>query len=171
MTIRKIVVYPDPRLREISKPVTEFNDELKELVKDMAETMYDAPGIGLAAVQIGVPRRVVVMDLSETRDNLQIFINPEITEHGGTIEMEEGCLSVPGVYASVERVEKVKINACDTAGIPFELEADELLSICIQHEVDHLDGKVFVDYLSRLKQQRVRRKLKKEQSLAESEVA
>ena len=169
MAIREIVVYPNPRLREISRPVTEFDDGLQDLVADMAETMYDAPGIGLAAIQIGVPRRVVVMDLSETRDRLQVFVNPEITALGGITESEEGCLSVPGIFAAVERVEKVRINACDELGNPFEMDADTLLSVCIQHEVDHLNGKVFVDYLSRLKQNRVRKKLKKELRLAESE--
>ena len=167
MAIQNIVVYPDPLLREISAPVTEFNDELRELVQDMADTMYDAPGIGLAAIQVGVPKRVVVMDLSKTRDQLEVFINPELTELGGTTQMEEGCLSVPGVYASVDRVEKVKIEAQDVNGIPFETDADELLSICIQHEVDHLEGKVFVDYLSRLKRDRVRRKLMKDQKQTE----
>ena len=169
MAIREIVVSPDPRLREISKPVTAFDGGLQDLVADMAETMYDAPGIGLAAIQIGIPKRVVVMDLSETRDHLQVFVNPEITALGGTTETEEGCLSVPGIFATVERVEKVRISARDPAGHPFEMDADTLLSVCIQHEVDHLNGKVFVDYLSRLKQNRVRKKLKKELRLAESE--
>ena len=169
MAIREIVVYPNPRLREISRPVTEFDDGLQDLVADMTETMYDAPGIGLAAIQIGVPKRVIVMDLSETRDHLQVFVNPEITALGGTTETQEGCLSVPGIFATVERVEKVRINACDQRGNPFEMDADALLSVCIQHEVDHLNGKVFVDYLSRLKQNRVRKKLKKELRLAESE--
>lgn len=172
MAIRDILVYPDPRLRVKSEPVTEFNAELQELIQDMAETMYHAPGIGLAAIQIDVPKRIVVMDLSENREDLQVFINPEITDlHQGHIEMEEGCLSVPGVFASVERSERVRINACDIHGNPFELDADALLSICIQHEVDHLNGKVFVDYLSRLKQIRVRKKLKKEMRQAESEAA
>ena len=171
MALRDILVYPDPRLRQVSAPVTEFGDDLRQLVDDMAETMYDAPGIGLAAIQIDVPLRVVVMDLSEAKDELRVFVNPGITEIGGKAETEEGCLSVPGVFEMVERVEKVKINAQDVDGNPFEIDADEILSICIQHEVDHLNGKVFVDYLSRLKQSRVRKKLKKEVQTAESEVA
>ena len=171
MAIRDILVYPNPRLREISEPVTQFDEELQVLIKDMAETMYDAPGIGLAAIQVDVAKRIVVMDLTETKDNLQVFINPEISIIGGTTEMEEGCLSVPGIFATVERAEKVRINAQDEKGNAFEIEADELLSICIQHEVDHLNGKVFVDYLSRLKQHRVRSKLKKEAKLAQSEAA
>jgi peptide deformylase len=172
MAIRDILVFPDPLLRQTSKPVTQFNEELEELVSDMAQTMYAAPGIGLAAIQVNIAKRIVVMDLSEARDDLKVFINPEITDlHQGVVEMEEGCLSVPGIYASVERSEKVTINALDVKGNPFELEADALLSICIQHEVDHLNGKVFVDYLSRLKQIRVRKKLKKDSRQAEAEAA
>jgi peptide deformylase len=172
MAIRKILIFPDPRLRQQSKPVTEFDAELKALVSDMAETMYEAPGIGLAAVQVNVTKRIVVMDLSETKDDLKVFVNPVITDlEEGIIEMEEGCLSVPGIYALVERSEKVRINAQDVEGNPFEIDADALLSICIQHEVDHLNGKVFVDYLSRLKQIRVRKKLKKELRLNETEAA
>jgi peptide deformylase len=166
-----ILVYPDPRLRQMAKPVTTFDAALEQLVADMAETMYAAPGIGLAAVQVNVPKRVVVMDLSEEKNQLQVFINPEISELQGSAESEEGCLSVPGIYAVVERAEKVKIRAQDLKGEPFEIDADELLSICIQHEIDHLDGKVFVDYLSRMKQDRVRRKLKKEARQAESQAA
>ena len=172
MAIRNILVYPDKRLREVSKPVTEFDDDLGNLVRDMAETMYDAPGIGLAAIQVEVAKRVVIMDLSESRDDLKVFINPEITDlDQGVIEMEEGCLSVPGIYATVERASKVRINAMDVNGNPFETEADEILSVCIQHEVDHLNGKVFVDYLSRLKRDRVRKKLKKEAQPEESRAA
>lgn len=172
MAIRNILVYPDKRLREVSKPVTEFDDDLENLVRDMAQTMYDAPGIGLAAIQIEVPKRVVILDLSESRDDLKVFINPEITDlDQGIIEMEEGCLSVPGIYATVERASKVRVNAMDVNGNPFETEADEILSVCIQHEVDHLNGKVFVDYLSRLKRDRVRKKLKKEAQPEESRAA
>ncbi len=171
MAIREILIYPDSRLRIKSAPVTHFDNALKALVKDMAETMYNAPGIGLAAIQVNVPQQVVVMDLSESRDALQVFINPQITELGGVTEIEEGCLSVPGVVAVVERVKQVRIQAQDIKGLPFELEADELLSVCIQHEVDHLDGKVFVDYLSRLKQNRVRKKLLKETKLSHTEAA
>lgn len=163
MAIRDILVYPDKRLRQRAEPVVEFNEELRTLVADMAETMYAAPGIGLAAIQVDVPLRVVVMDLSEERDNLRVFVNPEIEAVEGTQEYEEGCLSVPGIFATVERVERVRIRALDVDGKPFEEDADGLLSVCIQHEVDHLDGKVFVDYLSRIKQGRVRKKLLKEQ--------
>lgn len=172
MAIRDILVYPDERLRQVSRPVTVFDAALKALVQDMTDTMYDAPGIGLAAIQINVPLRVVVMDLSEARDQLAVFVNPVITDlDQGRIEMDEGCLSVPGVYAAVERARRVHIQAQDVAGTPFEIEADELLAICIQHEVDHLQGRVFVDYLSRLKQIRVKKKLKKEMRFSESKVA
>ncbi len=167
MAIRKILVYPDPELRNISVAVTEFNDELKQLVSDMAETMYAAPGIGLAAIQVNVAQRVIVMDLSDARNELRVFINPEITDlNQGTREMEEGCLSVPGIYVSVERPQMVHIKAQNLRGEVFEEDADELLSVCIQHEVDHLNGKVFVDYLSKLKQVRLRKKIKKESKLA-----
>ena len=163
MAIRDILVYPDTRLRRISRVVTEFDQTLKDLVTDMTDTMYAAPGIGLAAVQIDVPMRVIVMDLSRERNQLRVFINPEITDlDQGVTEIEEGCLSVPGIYSSVTRAQSVRVDACDINGNPFQVEGDVLLSVCIQHEVDHLNGKVFVDYLSRLKQARVREKLKKE---------
>ncbi len=171
MAIRDILIYPDPRLRTQSEAVASFDRNLAVLVRDMAETMYDAPGIGLAAIQIDVPKRVVVMDLSESKDTLQVFVNPELTELEGAIETEEGCLSVPGVFATVERAERVRINAQNLKGEPFEIDADEILSVCIQHEVDHLNGLVFVDYLSRLKQDRVRKKLIKEARLSETEAA
>ena len=163
MAIRDILVYPDTRLRQISRTVTEFDQTLKDLVTDMTDTMYAAPGIGLAAVQIDVPMRVIVMDLSRERNQLRVFVNPEITDlDQGVTEIEEGCLSVPGIYSSVTRAQSVRVDACDINGNPFQVEGDELLSVCIQHEVDHLNGKVFVDYLSRLKQARVRERLKKE---------
>lgn len=162
----EILQYPDYRLRQVAKPVTEFNAVLKQLVEDMAETMYAAKGIGLAAIQVNVPQRVVVMDLSETQNNLQVFINPEISKQEGNIESEEGCLSVPGVSDTVERAETVNIKAQDVTGQAFEIAADGLLAVCIQHEVDHLNGKVFVDYLSRLKQNRIRKTLKKEKQVA-----
>ena len=166
MTIREILVYPDPRLRRASEAVTDFGLELAALVTDMADTMYAAPGIGLAAVQINVPRQVVVMDLSGERNRLRVFVNPEITVLDPVLtESEEGCLSVPGFWSSVKRAKKVRVDAFDIEGNPFQVEADELLSVCIQHEVDHLNGRVFVDYLSRLKQGRVREKLKKEARL------
>ena len=163
MAIREILVYPDPRLRQVCGEVTDFGPELVELVGDMADTMYAAPGIGLAAVQINVPKRVVVMDLSAERNRLQVFVNPQITILDPTLTTgEEGCLSVPGFWSSVERAKKVRVDAFDVEGKPFQVEADELFGVCIQHEVDHLNGRVFVDYLSRLKQSRVREKLKKE---------
>lgn len=157
-----ILTYPDKRLRNVAKPVEVFDDELRKLTEDMAETMYDAPGIGLAAIQVNVPLRVVVIDLSEKKDSLQVLINPEVIRKEGHVSMQEGCLSVPDVYADVERAEKVTVRAQDVEGNTFEFDADELLAVCIQHEIDHLDGKVFVDYLSRMKQERIRKKLLKE---------
>ena len=157
-----ILTYPDKRLRIVAEPVTVFDDKLRKLTEDMAETMYAAPGIGLAAIQVNVPLRVVVIDLSEQRDGLQVLINPEIIRKTGSVSMQEGCLSVPDIYADVERAEQVTVRAQDVDGNTFELEADELLAVCIQHEIDHLDGKVFVDYLSRMKQERIRKKLLKE---------
>ena len=168
MALLDILVYPDTRLRQKAEPVIHFDESLRKLVNDMTETMYDAPGIGLAAVQVNIPLRVVVMDLSEDRSDLRIFINPTFQVIEGTIEFEEGCLSVPGIYASVERAEKILIQAMDIDGNSFELEAEGLLSVCIQHEIDHLDGKVFVDYLSRMKQDRVKKKLKKDIRQAET---
>ena len=166
MTVRSILHYPDPRLRRKANPVPEVNDDVRQLVADMAETMYQAPGIGLAAIQVNEPWRVVVIDISETRDQLQVFINPEILYKEGEQEREEGCLSVPGIYEPVIRANRVRLRAFDRDGKPFELEAEGLLATCIQHEIDHLDGKVFVDYLSRLKQTRIRKKLEKQQRLA-----
>ncbi len=162
----QILHYPDPRLRRKAEPVGAVTDEIRALVSDMAETMYNAPGIGLAAIQVGVLKRVVVLDLSEEHNRLQVFINPEIRESEGEQIMEEGCLSVPGVFEPVTRAGHVRVRALDREGRPFELEATGLLATCIQHEIDHLDGKVFVDYLSRLKQQRIRKKLEKHQRLA-----
>jgi peptide deformylase len=166
MAIRTILHYPDPRLRQVARPVTTVDDEARRLVDDMAETMYAAPGIGLAAVQINVAQRVVVIDLSETRSALQVFINPQIIERDGKQVFEEGCLSVPGVYDEVERSRHIRVRALDRHGQPFELEAEGLLATCIQHEIDHLEGKVFVDYLSRLKQTRIRKKIEKQERLA-----
>jgi len=166
MALRSILHYPDPRLRQVAKPVAAVDDGVRQLVEDMAETMYAAPGIGLAAIQINVPERVVVIDVSETRDQLLVFINPMILERDGTQVYEEGCLSVPGIYDEVERARKVRVRALDRNGQPFEIEAEGLLATCIQHEIDHLDGKVFVDYLSRLKQTRIRKKLEKQERLA-----
>jgi len=165
MAIRTILHYPDPRLRQVAQPVTIVDDEIRRLVDDMAETMYAAPGIGLAAVQVNVAQRVVVIDLSETRNALQVFINPEIIQHDGKQVFEEGCLSVPGIYDEVERAQHICGHALDRVGHPFEFEAVGLLATCIQHEIDHLDGKVFVDYLSRLKQTRIRKKIEKQERL------
>jgi peptide deformylase len=166
MTVRTILHYPDPRLRRKADPVPEVNDIVRHLVADMAETMYQAPGIGLAAIQVNEPWRIVVIDISETRDQLQVFINPEILYKEGEQEREEGCLSVPGIYEPVIRANRIRMHALDRGGKSFELEAEGLLATCIQHEIDHLDGKVFVDYLSRLKQTRIRKKLEKQQRLA-----
>lgn len=157
-----ILVYPDPRLRNKAAEVEVFDDEVKTLVRDMTETMYGAPGIGLAAIQVNVPRRVIVIDTSEDRSDLKVFVNPEILELDGEQKIDEGCLSVPGIYAPVDRAERIRVKARDENGEPFELEAEGLLAVCIQHEIDHLDGKVFVDYLSRLKRDRIRRRLEKE---------
>ena len=166
MSLRSILHYPDPRLRRRANPVPEINDDIRRLVDDMAATMYDAPGIGLAAIQVNEPWRIVVIDISPTRDQLQVFINPEILSRDGEQELEEGCLSVPGSYDEVERAHHIRVRALNRDGQPFEIEAEDLLATCIQHEIDHLDGKVFVDYLSRLKQTRIRKKLEKQQRLA-----
>ena len=170
MTIRTILHYPDPRLRRTANPVPQVNDEIRRLVDDMAETMYQAPGIGLAAIQVNEAWRIVVIDISETRDQLQVFINPEILSQDGEQEREEGCLSVPGIYEQVIRADGIQVRALDRDGNPFELQAEGLLATCLQHEIDHLDGKVFVDYLSRLKQTRIRKKLEKQQRLAMEEL-
>ncbi len=166
MSLRTILHYPDPRLRRKALPVGKVDDTVRRLVDDMAETMYTAPGIGLAAVQVNQPQRVVVIDISESRDQLQVFINPEIVARDGVQTYEEGCLSVPGIYEEVTRAHRVRVRALDRDGRPFELEAEGMLATCIQHEIDHLEGKVFVDYLSRLKQSRIRKKLEKQQKLA-----
>jgi peptide deformylase len=166
MTVRTILHYPDPRLRRKADPVPEVTDDIRRLVEDMAETMYQAPGIGLAAIQVSEAWRIVVIDISETRNQLQVFINPEILSREGEQEREEGCLSVPGIYEPVIRANRVHVRALDRDGKPFELEAEGMLATCIQHEIDHLDGMVFVDYLSRLKQTRIRKKLEKQQRLA-----
>lgn len=161
MAILNILHYPDERLHTVAAPVAEVNAEIRRLAADMAETMYAAPGIGLAATQVNVHQQLVVIDISEERNSLQVFINPEIVTSEGKKEHEEGCLSVPGIYEKVTRAEKVTVRALDKEGKPFTLEAEGLLAICIQHEIDHLKGKVFVEYLSRLKQVRIRQKQKK----------
>lgn len=158
----EILTFPDPRLRNQAQPVEQVDDQVSKLVDDMFDTMYEAPGIGLAATQVNEPRRIVVVDVSEDRSQPLCLINPEILELDGVEEMEEGCLSVPGVTEKVQRADRVKIRALDRDGAPFELEADDLLAVCIQHELDHLDGKLFIDYLSTLKRQRIRKKLEKQ---------
>lgn len=157
-----ILHYPDARLFTVAKPVAGVDDRIRQLVDDMAETMYAAPGIGLAATQVNVHQRVIVIDISETHDQLRVFINPEIVAQSGREESEEGCLSVPGVFDKVTRAERVTVRALDRDGQPFELEADGLLAVCIQHEMDHLMGKVFVDYLSGLKRNRIKARLLKQ---------
>ncbi|MBZ0072319.1 MAG: peptide deformylase [Gammaproteobacteria bacterium] len=157
----QILHFPDPRLRTRAQPVDAVDAEIRRLVDDMFETMYAAPGIGLAATQVNVHRRVLVVDISEEKDQPLTFINPEILERQGTEEMEEGCLSVPGFYEKVQRAEHIRVRALDRDGKAFDLETDGLLAVCIQHEIDHLDGKLFVDYLSNLKRQRIRKKLEK----------
>lgn len=157
-----ILTYPDPRLHTVAKPVAAVDDRIRQLVKDMAETMYEAPGIGLAATQVNVHEQVVVIDISETRDQLQVFINPEIVWASDNRKVwEEGCLSVPEVYDRVERPDRVRVRALNEKGETFELEADDLMAVCIQHEIDHLRGKVFVEYLSPLKLNRIKSKLQK----------
>jgi len=162
MALLSILRYPDGRLHKSASPVTVFDEGLKKLVRDMVETMYAAPGVGLAATQVDVHKQVIVVDVSERHDSLVVLVNPEIVEMSGVSDIEEGCLSVPGVYDIVERAERVKVRAYDQNGNPFTLEAQGLLAVCIQHEMDHLKGKVFVEYLSQLKQQRVRAKLAKQ---------
>jgi len=163
MSRLSILEFPDPRLRRVAKPVDEVTESERKLAADMLETMYAANGIGLAATQINQGIRLVVMDLSENRDEPRIFINPEIVERSGSQTCEEGCLSVPGVYAEVKRAEAVKVRALGLDGESFELDAEGLLAVCIQHEIDHLDGKVFVDYLSPLKRRMVEKRLVKQQ--------
>jgi peptide deformylase len=158
----EILHFPDPRLRTRAKPVSEVDDALRQLIDDMLETMYAAPGIGLAATQVNVHQRVVVIDLSQEQNEPQVFINPEILEKDGVEEMDEGCLSVPGIYERVQRAERVRVRALDRDGQLFEQEVDGLLAVCIQHEIDHLNGKLFVDYLSSLKRNRIRKKLEKQ---------
>jgi peptide deformylase len=161
MALLPILRYPDPRLHTRASPVAVVDDAIRRLVRDMAETMYEAPGIGLAATQVDVHKRLLVIDVSEDRSELQVFINPEIFERSGEQTCEEGCLSVPGVYEKVTRAARVRVRALDEHGKPFELEAAELLAVCIQHEIDHLDGKVFVEYLSPLKLGRLKTRLAK----------
>jgi len=164
MALLNILRYPDPRLHKVATPVTEFDARLQKLVEDMAETMYEAPGVGLAATQVDVHEQVIVIDTTETHDGLIVFINPEITWSSPEKQVyDEGCLSVPGIYDGVERPARVKVKAVDQYNKPFEMECDGLLAVCIQHEMDHLMGKVFVEYLSPLKRNRIKTKLMKEE--------
>ena len=161
MAILQILQYPDERLHTVAKKVVQVDDAIRKLVQNMADTMYAAPGVGLAATQVNVHEQVIVVDVSETHDQLMVFINPEILSATGERDGEEGCLSVPGIYENVRRAEKVTVQALDQMGNPFTLEAEGFLAVCIQHEIDHLKGRVFVEYLSQLKQTRLRAKLKK----------
>ena len=160
--ILEILKYPDKRLRTIAKPVQEVNSEIKKQVKDMFETMYDAPGIGLAATQVDFHQRLIVIDVSDECNQPLCLINPEIIEKSGEIEYEEGCLSVPNYYENIKRANEIKVSALNELGQPFEIKADETLAVCIQHEIDHLNGKLFVDYISPLKRKRIRSKLEKQ---------
>ncbi|WP_018864626.1 MULTISPECIES: peptide deformylase [Thioalkalivibrio] len=162
MAKREILHFPDPRLRLKAEPVETVDDEIRTLVDDMLETMYDAPGIGLAATQINVQKRVLVADVSDDQSAPHVLINPEILETSGEEEMDEGCLSVPGFYERVQRADHIRVRALGRDGQPFELDINGLLAVCIQHEIDHLDGKLFVDYLSSLKRNRIRKKLEKQ---------
>ena len=166
MALLEILHYPDPRLRTIAAEVDNVNPDITRLVEDMLETMYHAPGIGLAATQVNVHQRVIVIDTSEEKNQPLCLINPQIIESDGTEVMQEGCLSVPDVFEDVERADHIRVRALDKTGAAFELEAEGLLAVCIQHEMDHLVGKLFVDYLSPLKQQRLKKKIQKQQRQA-----
>ncbi len=161
MAILNILEFPDPRLRKKAAPVETVDDTIRRVVDDMLETMYAAEGVGLAAIQVNVRQRIIVMDVSEEKNTPLCFINPEIVDKEGDRESEEGCLSVPGFVDKVKRAERVRVRALDRAGEPIDLNVDGLMAVCIQHEIDHLDGKLFVDYLSPLKRQRIRKKLEK----------
>lgn len=163
MAILNILNYPDLRLYTIAKPVKEVDATIRRLIDDMAETMYDAPGIGLAATQVDVHQQIIIIDISENKNQLQVFINPRLIASCGTQDYEEGCLSVPGIYDMVTRAEKITVEALNREGKPFTLEAEGLLAVCVQHEMDHLLGKVFVQYLSPLKQTRIKNKMQKRQ--------
>ncbi len=168
MALLNILHFPDPRLRTKAKPVTDFNQGLKTLVSDMFETMYEAPGIGLAATQVNIHQRLLVMDVSEDRSDPKVLINPELIETEGEEEMDEGCLSVPGFYETVRRAEKIRVRAQNVDGETFEFDSEGLEAVCIQHEMDHLEGKLFVDYLSGLKRDRIRKKLEKAKKQAQT---
>ena len=162
MALLPILRYPDTRLHKVAQPVVEVTPEIRKLVRDLSETMYAAPGVGLAATQVNVHKQVIVIDISETHDHLLVLINPRILQSRGKADCEEGCLSVPGVFERVTRAKWIQVQALDIDGKPFEFEAEDLLSVCVQHEMDHLKGRVFVEYLSRLKQTRILGKMKKQ---------
>ena len=166
MALLPILEYPDPRLRKVAAPVTAFDENLQKLVRDMAQTMYAAPGVGLAATQVDVHKRVIVIDISDTKDDLLVLVNPQIVMAEGEAECEEGCLSVPGYYDKVTRAARITVRARNERGEPIERTADGLLAVCIQHEMDHLEGKVFVEKLSALKRARLLARLRKKQKLA-----
>lgn len=165
MSLLPILRYPDARLHQVARPVERVDEKIRQLINDMAQTMYAAPGVGLAATQVDAHVRVIVIDVSDARDELRVFVNPELITASGETEREEGCLSVPDVYEKVRRAERVTVRALGASGEPFEIEAEGLLAVCIQHEMDHLEGKVFVEKLSRLKQGRIRARLKKREQL------
>jgi len=166
MALLHILRYPDPRLHKKAAKVARVDDRIHKLIRDMAETMYAAPGVGLAATQVDVHVRVIIIDISEARDQLEVLINPELIAAEGESDREEGCLSVPGVFEKVRRAERITVRALDAAGKPYTLEAEGLLAVCIQHEMDHLEGKMFVEYLSRLKQSRILARLRKRERRA-----
>ena len=167
MAILNVLEFPDPRLRTRAQPVVSVDDDVRRIVADMFETMYQAPGIGLAATQVNIHRRIIVMDVSEEKDEPLVLINPEILSREGVEEMEEGCLSVPDVYETVQRADQIRFRALDAHGAAYEREAQGLLAVCVQHEMDHLEGKLFVDYLSSLRRQRIRKKLEKQRRQTE----
>ncbi len=169
MALLPIIEFPDPRLRTVAKPIAQVDAALRQLIDDMFETMYEAPGIGLAATQVNVHQQLLILDVSEDKSQPMVFINPEILSSEGSQTYQEGCLSVPGIFADVKRAEKIMIKALDRDGKSFELAADGLLAVCIQHEMDHLAGKVFVDYLSPLKRELVKKKLAKQRKLADED--
>ena len=163
MALLPILRYPDERLHTVAEPVQSVNDEIRRLIEDMADTMYAAPGVGLAATQVDAHKQIIVIDVSETHDDLLVLINPEILERRGESDLEEGCLSVPGIFDKIARAKWIRVAALDREGHGYQLEVDGLLSVCIQHEMDHLKGIVFVEYLSRLKQTRILSKLRKQE--------
>jgi peptide deformylase len=169
MALLPILEYPDPRLRTRALPVTDFDATLERLIDDMLETMYAAPGIGLAATQVNVHRRLIVIDISKDGTDPQVFINPEILSRDGVGTVEEGCLSVPGIFDEVERAARIRVRALDRSGAAYERDLEGMLSVCVQHEMDHLEGRLFVDYLSDLKRQRIRKKLDKDRKQRGSE--